>query len=112
MFYTPYLNEALQQEKISMNTIKKSAMRVLPFWFKLGLLDPPNLVPFTNYTLNYFYNKHTSIAYQSALKSIVLLKNNNHTLPLIAYFPLQNQGTNVWVFFILFFCWLFFICVA
>eukprot|EP01084_Bolivina_argentea_P034823 64499_1 len=56
--------------------------RVLPFWFKLGLIDHPITNPWSNLVLIDEYNKHKSIAFEIAVKSMILFKNNNNYLPL------------------------------
>jgi beta-glucosidase len=53
--------------------------------FKLGMFDPPERVPFSK--IPYSENdsaEHRKIALEAARKSIVLLKNENQTLPLKA----------------------------
>jgi beta-glucosidase len=52
---------------------------------KLGLLDPPEMVPYTNIKDSpdpWNTEKHRAISLQMALESIVLLKNENGFLPL------------------------------
>ena len=55
-------------------------MQVLPAWFMLGLMDPSASNPWLNYTLEKWYQNNKNIAYESALNSIVLLKNDNNIL--------------------------------
>ena len=61
----------------------KTNFRVM---IKLGLLDPPAMVPYTQIGSEpdepWLSGKHTSFARLITQKSIVLLKNSSHTLPL------------------------------
>jgi beta-glucosidase len=51
--------------------------------FKLGMFDPPELVPFTSIPYEVINSQeHRKIALQTARESIVLLKNENNLLPL------------------------------
>ena len=56
--------------------------RVLPFWFKLGLIDSPITNPWSNLTLDTLYQKHQPLAFEMAVKSMILFKNDNKALPL------------------------------
>ena len=51
---------------------------------KLGVYDPPQRLPWAGYTYETIVNspKHQQLALEAARKSIVLLKNENGTLPL------------------------------
>ena len=52
---------------------------------RLGLLDPPDMVPFNNIKGNapvWDNPEHKALARKVTRESIVLLKNDNHTLPL------------------------------
>ena len=63
--------------------VLKTNFRVM---IKLGLLDPPAMVPYTQIGSEldepWLSGKHTSFARLITQKSIVLLKNSSHTLPL------------------------------
>ena len=51
--------------------------------FRLGLFDPPGTVPFDKIGAEVIRSeKHVKLAHETAVKSIVLLKNENQTLPL------------------------------
>ncbi len=61
----------------------KPLRRLLPARFKLGMFDPPAMVKYAQ--IPYSVNDspaHRELALETARKSIVLLKNENHTLPL------------------------------
>lgn len=77
------LNQSLQEGKVSMQQINTACRRVLEAKYKLGLFSNP----YRNYdpakadkvTLT---PENIQVAKEAALKSIVLLKNDNNTLPL------------------------------
>jgi len=63
--------------------IDQSVRRLLTARFKLGMFDPPAMVKYAQ--IPYSVNDslaHRQLAVETARKSIVLLKNENHTLPL------------------------------
>ncbi len=79
--YAPNLKSLLEEGKISETEINKSVRNVLRMKFKLGLFDNP-------YTDTSYFKENNlskrykdSIALQLAKESIVLLKNENHLLP-------------------------------
>jgi beta-glucosidase len=63
--------------------INQALSRLLTARFKLGMFDPPEMVKYAQ--IPYSVNDspaHRELALETARKSIVLLKNQNHTLPL------------------------------
>ncbi|TKC06811.1 glycosyl hydrolase [Pedobacter polaris] len=81
--YLPNLGQLVKENKVSIALIDDAVRRVLRKKFELGLFDDP--YRFSNATrqekeLNSAENKKASL--KMAEKSIVLLKNNNQTLPL------------------------------
>jgi beta-glucosidase len=63
--------------------VNQSLRRLLRARFKLGMFDPPEMVKYVQ--IPYSENDspaHHQLAIEAARKSIVLLKNDNHTLPL------------------------------
>ncbi len=77
----PALVNAVKQGLISEKDIDVSVKRVFTARFKLGMFDPPELVPYSK--LNEVdTDKNKSIALDVTRKSIVLLKNENNLLPL------------------------------
>ncbi len=77
----PSLLKGVQQGLITEAEIDVSVKRVFAARFKLGMFDPPEMVPFSN--LKEFDTKHNrEVALDAARKSIVLLKNSNNFLPL------------------------------
>jgi beta-glucosidase len=77
----PSLMEQVQQGKVSQALIDRAAARVLRAKFEAGLfedstVDPAYAEKITNST------EHHQLALQAAREAIVLLKNQNHLLPL------------------------------
>lgn len=77
----PYLVNAVKLGLITEDEINVSLRRVLIARLKLGMFDPPELVPFSK-LLDYDTPYAKLIAEETAKKSIVLLKNQNKVLPL------------------------------
>jgi beta-glucosidase len=76
------LKEAVERGLIAEADIDKNLKILFRTRFKLGLLDPQDAVPFNKIGAEVVNSpKHRQLAYQSALESIVLLKNNG-VLPL------------------------------
>lgn len=77
------LGEALERGLIEEVDIDRALRRSLATRFKLGLFDPPELVPYSNIPSTVVNSpQHRQLAYQAALESIVLLKNENQILPI------------------------------
>ncbi|MBV8810320.1 MAG: glycoside hydrolase family 3 C-terminal domain-containing protein [Acidobacteriaceae bacterium] len=77
------LIEAAQSGLIQENEINGSVERLFAARFRLGMFDPPEHVPFSKIGMDEVASaKHAEVALEAAEKSIVLLKNENHTLPL------------------------------
>ena len=77
----PSLVKAVRDGLIKESKIDVSVKRIFTARFKLGMFDPPLMVPFSN--LNKINTvEDQSVALEAARKSIVLLKNENHYLPL------------------------------
>ena len=80
-----YLNlrEAVERNLITEEEIDVSVKRLFTARFKLGMFDPPDMVPYANIPYSVVDSKeHKALALEAAQKSIVLLKNENKTLPL------------------------------
>jgi beta-glucosidase len=77
------LEKALEGNLIKEEDIDKALKRLLTARFKLGMFDPKEMVPFSEISYDKVdCDQHKKIALESALKSMVLLKNENKTLPL------------------------------
>jgi beta-glucosidase len=74
---------AVHKGLLSEAEVNQSLRRLLRARFKLGMFDPPEMVKYAQ--IPYSENDspaHRRLAIEAARKSIVLLKNENHTLPL------------------------------
>jgi beta-glucosidase len=79
------LPDAVKNELIKESEIDAALVRLFTARFKLGMFDPPERVPFNKITLaDNDTEGHRKVALEAARKSIVLLKNENQTLPLKA----------------------------
>ena len=82
---TEYLSlvDAVHQGFITEEEINRSLRRLFVARFRLGLFDAPSKVPYSNFGLDLVANdSHQKLTLEAAEKSIVLLKNDNHLLPL------------------------------
>lgn len=78
-----HLAEAVKSGLVSETEINTSVKRLFLARFKLGLFDPPAMVKYAQ--IPYRENDsstHRQLALEAARKTIVLLKNENHVLPL------------------------------
>jgi beta-glucosidase len=79
----PRLLEAVQQGLITEEEITVSVKRLFTARFKLGMFDPESQVPWAKIKPSIVNgSKHRKLALEAARESIVLLKNENQTLPL------------------------------
>jgi beta-glucosidase len=77
------LGEAVERGLCSEADIDLSLGRVLATRFKLGMFDPPAMVPFASMPMSVVgCDEHRQLAYQAATESVVLLKNKDNLLPL------------------------------
>jgi beta-glucosidase len=81
VFYD-YLKEALDRGLVSEADIDVALTRTLATRFKLGMFDPAEMVPYASIPMSVVNSpEHRRLAYEAALKSVVLLKNRNNILP-------------------------------
>ncbi len=79
----PYLLEAVQNGLITEEIIDISVKRLFKARFKLGMLDPEKMVPYTSLPYEIVdCKKHRELARKASCASIVLLKNQDNLLPL------------------------------
>jgi beta-glucosidase len=91
MVSTTYVNtvaEQIKERKISRATVDEAVRRVLYVKFARGLFDHP-YVDESRYQTAYLQPDAIALAREAAEKSCVLLKNDNHLL------PLQKQGKKI-----------------
>lgn len=99
------LKQSIAENKVSIETIDNAVRNILRLKFRLGLFDNPYVV--TPQTVKYA-EKHLQTAKTTAEQSVILLKNENQTLPFtdkiktlavigpMADAPYEQMGT--WVF--------------
>ncbi len=79
----PTLVQAVKDGEISEAEIDTAVKRLFTARFKLGMFDPPESVPYAKIPFSENNTpEHRQAALEAARKSIVLLKNDNHALPL------------------------------
>jgi beta-glucosidase len=77
------LTEAVKNGLITEAEINKSLERLFKARFQLGMFDPPERVPYAKIPISVNDSpEHRKVALQAARESMVLLKNQNATLPL------------------------------
>lgn len=78
-----HLGEAVERGWVTEADIDRSLARTLTTRFKLGMFDPPDRVPYASIPMSVVNSpEHRQLAYEAAVKSVVLLKNKNNTLPI------------------------------
>src|SRR5690606_19975274 len=79
----PHLREAVERGLISEKEIDVSVKRLFNARFKLGMFDSEKEVAFAQIPFSANTSKeNNALALEAAQKSIILLKNENETLPL------------------------------
>jgi beta-glucosidase len=77
------LVSAVRQGQVSEAEIDTAVKRLFMARFRLGMFDPPEMVPYASIPFSANDSEdHRRLALQAARESMVLLKNNNHLLPL------------------------------
>ncbi len=77
------LVEAVHKGYIRESDIDQAVERLFTARFRLGMFDPPDKVPFSKIGMDQVASPaHAAVALEAAEKSMVLLKNENHILPL------------------------------
>ncbi len=79
----PHLTEAVEKGLVEEAAIDSALKTLLEIRFKLGQFDPPEMNPYTSISTDVVNSdEHRQLAREAAQKSMVLLKNENNTLPL------------------------------
>ena len=77
------LVQAVKDGLISESEIDVALKRLMTARFRLGMFDPPEMVPYTKIPFSENDSEaHRSLSLEASRESIVLLKNENNTLPL------------------------------
>jgi len=77
------LVNAVKQGLIAEAEIDLALRRLFEARFRLGMFDPPDMIPYAKIPLSANdSSEHRQLALEAARESIVLLKNQNNTLPL------------------------------
>ena len=77
------LREAVERGLIDEATIDRAVKRLFTARFRLGMFDPPELVPYAQIPISVNDSpEHRALALQAARESLVLLKNADGFLPL------------------------------
>jgi beta-glucosidase len=77
------LKAALEKNLIKEEEINIAVRRLFVARFRLGMFDPPEMVKYAQIPFSVLdCQKNKELAKETALKSMVLLKNDNNTLPL------------------------------
>jgi len=75
--------EAIERGLITEADVNRALERTLGTRFKLGMFDPPEEVPFTSISMDVVScPEHRRLTYQTAVESVVLLKNKDNILPI------------------------------
>ena len=83
--YQTYLKQSVEEGKVSVKTIDQAVRRILRMKFELGLFDDPyKFCDAEREKRTLLAPAHLEVALDVARKSIVLLRNQNQTLPLSA----------------------------
>jgi beta-glucosidase len=76
--YAEHLAEAIERGLVTEADVDRALARTLATRFKLGMFDPPERVPFAATPLSVVCcEEHRQLAYDAAVNSVVLLKNDN-----------------------------------
>lgn len=79
--YAQNLKQLIEEKKIPMKKIDDAVSRILRVKFRLGLFDQP-YTTIVDESARYMQQGSKAVAQKLAAESMVLLKNNNKTLPL------------------------------
>jgi beta-glucosidase len=80
--YYDHLHEAIERGLVTEADIDRALERTIGTRFKLGMFDPVAMVPYASIPMEVVGSEaHRRLAYEAAVKSVVLLKNRDNILP-------------------------------
>lgn len=86
--YYENIGEAIERGLLSQADVDLALARTLKTRFKLGMFDPQEMVPYAAIPTSVIDSpEHRQLAYEAAIKSVVLLKNKNNVLPIAPNTP-------------------------
>ncbi|UCG01316.1 MAG: glycoside hydrolase family 3 C-terminal domain-containing protein [Candidatus Heimdallarchaeota archaeon] len=89
----PFLLAAVNEGLVNEKTIDEALSYLLKTRFKLGMFDPEDQIPYSKLSPDIICSsEHRNLAREAAVKSIVLLRNENNLLPLS-----KNKHRNILV---------------
>jgi beta-glucosidase len=99
-YFKKHLAEVVERGLVSEKTINTAVRRLLLSRFRLGLYDPPELVPYNHIPHSIIDGPaHRALARETARQAIILLKNTDNILPLdknkIKSIAVIGPGANV-----------------
>jgi len=81
--FEKYLVKAVKDGLVSEEEINTAVVRILTAKFRLGIFDPPEMVPYNQIPIDVIdCEEHRNLALRTAHQAIVLLRNDNNFLPL------------------------------
>jgi len=81
--YYDSIGEAIERGLLTEADVDQALARTLESRFKLGMFDPDEMVPYAQIPMSVVdCPEHRQLAYEAAVKSVVLLKNKNNVLPI------------------------------
>ena len=82
--YFTAITAAVEQGKLNESIVREAVKPLFYTRMRLGLFDPPKLNPYSHLNVSMYVQckKHRELAVTSALKTFVLIKNDDNTLPI------------------------------
>jgi beta-glucosidase len=81
--FSESIGEAIQRGSLTEADVDQALVHTLDTRFKLGMFDPVDQVPYAQIPMSVVDSpEHRQLAYEAAVKSVVLLKNKNNILPI------------------------------